>query len=49
MNKIERKKNIEEIREKMCDEYCKYTSRKFGFKLEIILKKCENCPLNELR
>lgn len=37
---------IEEVREEICDKYCKYSDR--GIDDDDIEKLCTNCPLNKL-
>lgn len=45
------KEKIESIRERMCDEYCKFPGWKLndiGIAERVLQKICEYCPLNEL-
>lgn len=37
---------IEEVREEICDKYCKYSDR--GLSDDEIEELCTNCPLNKL-
>ena len=42
---------IDSIRERMCDEYCKWPGWKLndiGIAERVLQKICEYCPLNEL-
>ena len=36
---------LEEIKEKMCDDYCKYPGE---VPFKSLLDRCEKCPMNEL-
>ena len=38
----------EEIREKMCDEYCKYPEIYNGLMDELLEEKCSTCPMCRL-
>ena len=38
---------FEEVREEICDNYCKYSDRGINDK-DIEKNYCENCPLNKL-
>ena len=40
---------IEEVKEQMCNDYCRYTHQSWeALEEDRILEICENCPLNRL-
>lgn len=39
------KEKLEEIKERMCDDFCKFPGE---VPFEVLVERCENCPLNEL-
>ena len=43
-------KTFEDVKQRMCDDYCRYTSSKTESEIEGLWDSeiCNNCPLNDL-